>query len=87
MNERVGLTSDQQTRIREIVDGTGKKYLELRKEMEPRIKDFEPRFNAVRQQSRDEIRSVLDEKQLPKFEEMVNEQDRIREQEREKLNK
>jgi hypothetical protein len=87
MNERVGLTSDQQTRIREILDGTAKKYNEIRKDMEPRIKDFEPRFNAVRQQSRDEIRALLNEKQLPKFEEMVQERDRLREQEKEKRNK
>jgi hypothetical protein len=85
MNEKVGFTSDQQVRIREILDETGKKYLELRKEMEPRIKDFEPRFNTVRQQSREEIRALLDEKQIPKFDEMVNELDRIREQEKEKL--
>src|SRR5215213_4865764 len=84
MNQRMDLTSDQQNRIREILTATGKKYLELRKEMEPRIKDFEPRFNAVRQQQRDEIRALLNEKQLPRFEEMVQEQDRLREQEKEK---
>lgn len=87
MNQRMDLTSDQQTRIREILTGTMKKYGELRKEMEPRIKDFEPRFNAVRQQQRGEIRALLDEKQLPKFEEMVQEQDRLREQEKEKFSK
>ena len=78
MNERVGLSSDQMARIREILDETGKKCQEIGKEMRPRIKDFEPRFNAIIQQSRDEIRSVLDEKQLPKYEEMLSEQDRIR---------
>jgi hypothetical protein len=78
MNERVGLTSDQLGRIKEILDETGKKCQEIGKEMRPRLKDFEPRFDAILQQSRDEIRSVLDEKQLPKYEEMVREQDRIR---------
>jgi hypothetical protein len=87
MNERMDLSSDQQARIREILDATAKKYGEIRKDMEPRIKDFEPRFNAVRQQSRDEIRALLNEKQLPKFEEMVQEQDRMREQEKEKRSK
>ena len=87
MNEKVGLKSDQEARIREILDETGKKYAGLRKEMQPCIKDFEPRFNAIRQQSRDEIRTLLNDKQLPKFEEMVNELDRAREQEKEKLNK
>jgi uncharacterized membrane protein len=85
MNDKVGLTSEQQARIREILDGTVKKYIDIRKEMEPRIKDFEPRFNAVRQQQRDEIRALLTEKQMPKFDEMVQEQDRLREQEKEKL--
>ncbi|HVG19497.1 MAG TPA: hypothetical protein VNI02_10615 [Blastocatellia bacterium] len=87
MNEKMDLSSDQQARIREILDGTGKRYLEIRKKMEPHIKDFEPQFNAVRQQSREEIRGVLNEKQLPKFEEMVREQDSLREQEKEKINK
>jgi hypothetical protein len=87
MNQRMDLTSDQQTRIREVLTGTMKKYGELRKEMEPRIKDFTPRFDAIRQQQREEIRALLSEKQLPKFEEMVQEQDRNREQEREKLSK
>jgi hypothetical protein len=84
MNERMDLTTDQQAQIREILDRTAKKYAEIRVELEPRIKDFEPRFNAVRQKQRDEIRALLNEKQLPKFNEMVEEQDRLREQEREK---
>jgi uncharacterized membrane protein len=82
MNEKMDLSSDQQARIREILDETGKRYREIRKKMEPHIKDFEPQFNAVRQQSREEIRGVLNGKQLPKFDEMVQEQDRAREQEK-----
>ena len=84
MNERMDLTKDQQAQIREILGRTAKKYAEIREELQPRIKDFEPRFNAVRQNQRDEIRALLDEKQLPKFNEMVEEQDRLREQEKEK---
>jgi hypothetical protein len=87
MNERMDLSSEQQDQIKEILDRTAKKYAEIRVDMEPRLKDFEPRFNAVRQQQRDEIRAVLDEKQLPKFNEMVEERDRLREQEKEKSNK
>jgi uncharacterized membrane protein len=87
MNQRMDLTSDQQTRIREVLTGTMKKYGELRKEMEPRIKDFTPRFDAIRQQQREEIRALLNEKQLPKFEEMVQEQDKQEQDKREKLNK
>ncbi len=81
------LSSDQQTQIKEILDNTGNKYLEIRKKMEPCMKDFEPQFNAVRQQGREEIRTVLTEKQLPGFQEMIEEQDRLRQEEKEKLNK
>lgn len=85
MNERMDLTNDQENQIREIVERTAKKYFDIRVDMEPRLKDFEPRFNAIRQQQRDEIRAVLSEKQLPKFEEMVQEREKLREQEREKI--
>jgi hypothetical protein len=55
------------------------------------MKEFEPQFDAVRQQSRNEIRAVLNDKQLPEFEKMIEEQDRERErmqqEERERRNK
>ena len=85
MNERMDLTTDQQAQIRAILDKTAEKYFEIRVDMEPRLKDFEQRFNAVRQHQRDEIRALLNEKQLPKFNEMVEERDRLREQDKEKL--
>jgi len=87
MNDKMKLTADQETRIREILDNTGHKFFELRKKVEPCMKDFDPQFDAVRQQGREEIRTVLTEKQLPAFQEMVDEQDRIRQEEKEKLNK
>jgi hypothetical protein len=40
MNEKVGLTQDQQDHIRKILDETNDKYRELRTELEPRIKDL-----------------------------------------------
>jgi 6-phosphogluconolactonase/glucosamine-6-phosphate isomerase/deaminase len=83
MDERVGLTTDQQDQIKKILDETNEKYREIRGELEPRIKDFEPRFNAVREQSRDRIRALLTPDQLPKYEKMIVERDRMREQERE----
>lgn len=85
MKDRMDLNADQEARIREILDNTGHQYLELRKKMEPCMKDFEPQFNAVRQQGREEIRTVLTEKQLPKFQEMTDEQDRLRQEDKEKL--
>ncbi len=87
MNDKMKLTADQETRIREILDNTGHKFFELRKKVEPCMKDFDPQFDAVRQQGREEIRTVLTEKQLPAYQEMVDEQDRIRQEEKEKLNK
>lgn len=87
MKEEVGLTTDQQEQIKNILDQTGEKYFEIRKDIEPVMKPFEPRFEAVRQESRDRIRSLLTDEQLPKFEEMVRKQDEMREKEREKLKK
>jgi hypothetical protein len=83
MNQKLGLTSEQQNAISRILDETFDRYGEIRKEMEPRIKDFKPRFDEERQQSRDRIRAVLTPEQLPRFEEMVKENDL----KREKLNK
>jgi hypothetical protein len=51
------------------------------------MKPFEPRFDAVRQESRARIRALLSEDQLPKFEEMVRKQDETREKERERFKK
>jgi succinate dehydrogenase/fumarate reductase flavoprotein subunit len=87
MNDKVGLSSDQQDQIKKILDETNDKYKDLRVEMEPRIKDFEPRFNAVRQESRDRIRALLNAEQLPKYEQMVTEHDKMREQEKEQRSK
>jgi hypothetical protein len=87
MKEEVGLTSDQQERIKKILDETGEKYIEIRKDIDPVMKPFEPRFDAVRQESRARIRALLSEDQLPKFEEMVRKQDETREKERERLKK
>ncbi|MEK6407284.1 MAG: hypothetical protein AABN34_10000 [Acidobacteriota bacterium] len=87
MDEEVGLTSDQQDQIKKILDETTDKYREIRKDMEPRIKDFEPKFNAVRQESRDRIRTLLSPEQLPKYEEMVQKHDKMREQEKDRSKK
>ncbi|MFY9553469.1 MAG: hypothetical protein WAV20_22970 [Blastocatellia bacterium] len=87
MDEEVGLTSDQQDQIKRILDETNDKYREIRKDMEPRIKDFVPKFDAARQESRDRIRALLTSDQLPKYEEMVQKHDKMREQERERSKK
>jgi hypothetical protein len=87
MDEEVGLAPDQQDQIKKILEETIDKYREIRKEMEPRIKDFEPKFNAARQESRDRIRALLTPEQLPKYEDMVQKHDKMREQERERSKK
>ena len=88
MNDQIGLKSDQQDQIKKILDETNDKYRELRKELDPAIKPFESRFNAVREESRNRIRALLTPEQLPKYEEMVQKRDnRMREQERERSKK
>lgn len=84
MNEEIGLTPDQQDQIRKILDETREKYRAIREEMEPSVKPFEPKFNAVRQESRDRIRALLTPKQLPKYEEMVTKHDQERERSKNK---
>src|SRR5262245_56911980 len=87
MTDKVGLNSEQQDQVKKILDETGEKYKKIREEVEPQIKPFEPRFNRVRQESRDRIRALLTQEQLPKYEQMVQEHDRMREQERERSKK
>jgi len=87
MNDEVGLSSDQQEQIKKILDETNDKYREIRKEIDPVLKPYEPRFNAVRQESRDRIRALLSPEQLPKYEKMVEKHDKMREQEREQRSK
>jgi hypothetical protein len=80
MDERLSLTTEQEAQIKSILEETFSKYKDIRSEMEPRVKEFEPRFNEARQQGRDKMRAVLSAEQLPKYEEMVKEQDRMREE-------
>jgi hypothetical protein len=87
MNDKVGLASDQQEQIKKILDETNDKYKDIRKEMDPVVKPFEPRFNTVRQESRDRIRALLNADQLPKYEQMIQDHDKMREQEKERSKK
>src|SRR6185369_1276187 len=78
MDDKMSLSTDQQSRIRTILEDTAQKYFDIRKRMEPSVKVFEKDFDEVRQNSREQIRGVLSEKQLPKYQEMVDEQDKRR---------
>ena len=66
---------------------TFSQYGEIRKEMQPHMKTFESRFDAVRQRSRERIRALLTEQQLPKFNAWLEEQDARREKYKERLKK
>jgi hypothetical protein len=87
LDQRLNLSDDQKKEIGAIIDETNGKYIEIRRDLQPRVKEYEPRFEAVRLQSRDRIRAVLKPDQLPKFEEMVQESDRRREEMNEKIKK
>jgi Spy/CpxP family protein refolding chaperone len=79
MTDRLNLTQEQQEKIKAILGETFEQYKAIREEIDPKIR---PRFEAARQQGRERVRAVLTPEQLPKFEEMVQEQDRQRDDER-----
>src|SRR5262245_29442272 len=79
MEDRLSLTSDQESKIRSILNDTFDKYKQIRTEMEPKLKEYEPRFTDVRAKSRDRMREVLTDKQMPEFEKMLEESDKERE--------
>ena len=87
LNQKLNLSDGQRKEIGTILDETQEKYIEIRRDLQPRVKEFEPRFESVRLQSRDRIRAVLRPDQLPKYEEMVQESDRRREEMNEKIKK
>jgi len=80
MVQRLKLSDDQQNQIKAILDNTFTQYRLIRQEMEPKIKEFNPRFDAARLKGREEIRKVLSAEQLPGFEEMTQEFDRRRQE-------
>ena len=87
MKGRLGLTSDQSGHIEAILKDTFGQYDEIKKAAEPCLEQTRPRFDAVRQASRDKIRAELTAEQLPEFEKMVRERDAEREKERENHNR
>lgn len=87
MDRNLDLSDEQEKEVDAILEEAKQQYNEIKKDMQPRIKEYEPRLESVRLQSRDRIRAVLKPDQLPKFEEMVQENDRRREEMNEKLRK
>ena len=79
MEDRLNLTSDQEGKIKGILDETFEQYKQISKEMEPKLKEYEPRFAEVRTKTRERIRELLTDKQMPGFEKMLEEFDKERE--------
>lgn len=84
IDERVGLSSEQQSRIKAILGETSEEYDKIKIDMEPKLKEFEPRFQDVRRKSRERIRAELTDSQLPEFEKLLEEEDKRREEGRPK---
>jgi hypothetical protein len=85
MEQRMSLSTEQHTRIRSILDETFDRYKSLRVEMRdqiPQLKEYESKFDDVRLKQRERIREVLNEKQLPEFEKMLQEMEKRREEQR-----
>lgn len=84
MSQRLGLSPEQQEQIKAILEERNSRFRAIRTEMEPLMKEFEPRFSAIRQESRDKIRAVLKEDQRPEYEELLQEADQSRQREKDK---
>jgi hypothetical protein len=80
LDKALKLSHDQHNEIKSILDDTFNQFKEERDRLQPLYKQIEPHFTEIRQRSRDRIRAILDEQQLPKFEELVRNEDRKREE-------
>jgi hypothetical protein len=87
MSERLSLDADQRNQVGAILKDTFAQYDAIKQEAEPCFQQVKPRFDAVRQAGREKIRALLTEEQMPKFEQMVREQDAERERSRENRNR
>ena len=79
LTKQCNLTEDQQTKVRAICDDTFNRFHDIGKQVEPQM-------DQARQDGRERIRAVLTKDQLPKFEELLSEMDKKR-QERNEHNK
>jgi Spy/CpxP family protein refolding chaperone len=64
LTRELNLTGAQVKQLDQIVDDSMKRFAELRKQ-------FEPQFDAAREESNNRIRQILTPEQLTKFNEMV----------------
>ena len=87
LDRELKLNGHQQETIRGILEETFAQMKEERERLQPLYKQIEPRFAEIRQKSRDRIRAELSDDQLPKFEEILKEEDRKREEYRQNQKK
>lgn len=80
LDRELKLNPDQEEQIKAILYDTFNQFKEEREKLQPLYKQIEPHFSEIRQHSRDRIRAVLSEEQLPKFEDLVRDEDRKREE-------
>jgi hypothetical protein len=73
LNDKCKLTTDQQAQIHAICDDTFNKFHDIGKQVQPQM-------DQARQEGRDRIRAVLTKDQLPKFEELLVEMDKRRQE-------
>jgi hypothetical protein len=76
LNDRLHLTPEQFEQVRTIVNETDEEYSEIRRAVGPR-------FDAVRQKSREQIRALLTKEQSEEFDRMIVEADQRRQKYRE----
>ncbi len=66
LSRDLDLRTDQRERVDAILHETGQEFAQLRDEMRPR-------FQQIRERSRDRIRGVLDQQQQAKFDQLTAE--------------
>ena len=73
LNDKCKLSVDQQAQIKAICDDTFNKFHDIGKQVEPQM-------DQARQEGRERIRAILTKDQLPKFEELLTEMDKKRQE-------
>ena len=74
LQRELKLSDDQTRQVEEIMKDTDQKYRDLHQQVDPQ-------FDAVREESRDRVRKILNPDQLAKFNELVRRFDERRKRE------
>ena len=81
LQKELSLSPEQLDQVKSILDQTGQRFHELREQFHDKM---EPEFEAVRQMQRQRIMAVLTPEQQPKYQQILEEQRRRHEKDREK---